>query len=36
MSLFVVENTYRNNRTVQQWNVQGFVVICKYFGDKEK
>ena len=36
MSLFVVENAYEINQIVQQINVQGLNVVCKYSGYEEK
>jgi len=35
MFLFVVENTYEINQTMQI-SVQGLVAVCKYSDDEEK
>ena len=35
MFLFVIENTYENNQTMQN-NMQGLDVVCKYFNYEEK
>jgi len=35
MFLFVVENTYKPNQTMQI-NVQGLNFVCKYFDYEEK
>lgn len=36
MFLFVVENAYEIIQTMQQINVQGLNVVCKYSGYEEK
>jgi len=36
MFLFVVENAYEIIQTLQQLNVQGLSVVCKYSGYEEK
>ena len=36
MFLFVFENAYEIIQTLQQLNVQGLSVVCKYSGYEEK